>query len=178
MAELMEIERAGEVTIRGKPAVLLGSPVQVGDPAPDFAVVDASYVPVRLSQFHGKPVLINVVPSLETLACATQTKRFDDVVGKLPAGIVIMTVSMDLPFAQKRFCGQHEVTRILVLSDSARREFGVRYGVLLKDRGLLARSVFVVNGKGVVVYRQLVKEMTRQPDYNAALHALRKAAAE
>ena len=170
-------EHAGLVTLKGTPVTLLGTSVAVGDKAPGFRVVDAQFAAVDLAQFRGQPCLISVVPSLDTGVCAAQTHRFDEEVQRLPADAVIMTVSMDLPFAQKRFCESEKVGRIRVYSDHVWREFGLNYGVLIKDMGLLARSVFVIDRNGVVSYRQLVREVTEHPDYEAALAAVRRAAA-
>ena len=169
-------EREGVVTIHGKPAIVLGGDVKVGDAAPDFRAVDGSFQPVRLSSFRGRPCLISAVPSLDTPVCSLQTKRFNDEMQKLPREVLVMTISMDLPFAQKRFCEAEKVDRILVLSDHVWREFGLSYGLLIKDMGLLARSIFVVGKDGRIAYRQIVPELTSHPDYDAALAAVRKAA--
>ena len=169
-------EREGLVTVHGRPVVLLGCDTKVGDAAPDFRVVDAQFQPVRLSSFKGKPCLISAVPSLDTGVCALQTKRFNDEIRDLPPGVIVMTISADLPFAQKRFCEAEKVDRILVLSDHVWHEFGLSYGVLIKDMGLLARSIFVVGRNGHVAYREIVDELTNHPDYDAALAAIRKAA--
>ncbi len=170
------VERSGIVTTKQKPLTLLGPDVRVGDPAPDFRVVDGAFQPVRLSDFAGYAVLISAVPSLDTGVCALQTKRFNDEVATLPKDVIVLTVSMDLPFAQKRFCEFEKVDRVQVLSDHVWREFGASYGTLIKELGLLARSVFVIGKNGRVVYRQIVPEMSEQPDYEAALEALRTAA--
>jgi thiol peroxidase len=164
------------VTVRGAPVTLLGHAVAVGDPAPDFRVVDASFQPVRLLDFKGKVTLISAVPSLDTGVCSAQTKRFNDEAAKLPADVVILTLSMDLPFAQKRFCEAEKVAGLRVLSDHVWREFGLGYGVLMKDRGLLARSIFVVGKDGRVAYEQIVRETSTHPGYDAALAAARQAA--
>ncbi|OGV65945.1 MAG: lipid hydroperoxide peroxidase [Lentisphaerae bacterium RIFOXYB12_FULL_65_16] len=170
-------ERSSLVTMKGKPVTLLGTPVRTGDKAPDFRVVDAMFAPTRMTQFRGKPCLISVVPSLDTGVCALQTKRFNDEVQRLPPDLVVMTISMDLPFAQKRFCASEKVDRIRVLSDHVWREFGLNYGVLIKDMGLLARSVFVIDGNGTVAYEEIVPEISQHPDYDAALAACRRVAA-
>ncbi len=169
-------ERAGVATMKGKPLTLLGPDLQPGVAAPDFRVVDESFEPIRLSDFKGKACLISAVPSLDTGVCALQTKRFNDEVAKLPDDVVLMTVSMDLPFAQKRFCEAEKVDHIQVLSDSVWREFGLRYGVLIKDMGLLSRSIFVVDRQGNIAYKEIVSEVSSHPDYEAALKAIREAA--
>ena len=171
-----DLAPSGSVTIKGTPVAIIGNRVEVGLAAPAFTALDNAFQPVALSQFRGKPVLISAVPSLDTPVCSLQTKRFNDALAELPKDVVILAISMDLPFAQKRFCSQEKVHRIQVLSDSARREFGAGYGVLIKERGLLARSVFVVGKDGVLLYKEIVGELTEHPDYEAALAAIRKAA--
>jgi len=170
------VERNGIVTMKGKALTLLGPDVRVGDPAPGFRVVDGAFQPVRFADFAGRAVLISAVPSLDTGVCALQTKRFNDEIESLPRDVIVLTVSMDLPFAQKRFCELEKVDRVQVLSDHVWREFGASYGILIKDLGLLARSVFVVEKGGRIAYRQIVPEVTEPPDYEAALKALRAAA--
>ena len=170
---LAAIVATAQITMKGNPVTLAGTPVAVGDRAPDFTALDGSFQPVSLGDFKGKTVLISVVPSLDTRVCSLQTKRFHEELAKLPAGVVVMTISMDLPFAQKRFCGQEDIADMVVVSDSARREFGEAYCVLSAERGLLARSFFVVDEVGVVRYAQIVPEITQEPDYDAALAAVR-----
>jgi len=171
-------EHSGLVTMKGKSLTLLGDSVDVGAEAPDFRVVDADFKPVRLSEFKGKVVLISAVPSLDTGVCSLQTKRFNDEAGKLPGDVVILTISTDLPFAQKRFCEAEKVEHIRVLSDSVWREFGSNYGLLIKDMGLLARCVLVIGRDGRVRYKDLVPELSKHPNYESALKATRDAAAE
>ncbi|MDD4869052.1 MAG: thiol peroxidase [Kiritimatiellae bacterium] len=164
------------VTMRGKPLVLLGDQVAVGDTAPDFKTVDGSFKQIKLSDFKGKACLISAVPSLDTQVCALQTKRFNSEVGTLPSSVVMMTISMDLPFAQKRFCEAEKIDRILVLSDHVWHDFGTHYGILIKDMGLLARSVFIVGQNGKLIYKQIVPDLSQQPNYDGALEAVRQAA--
>ena len=171
-------EKSGLVTMKGKPLILCGPSLKVGDRAPDFRVVDAAFAPVRLSQFRGKVCLISAVPSLDTGVCAAQTKRFNDEVQRLPAQVAVMTISLDLPFAQRRFCEAEKVDRIMLLSDSVWREFGLAYGVLIKDMGLLARSIFVIDTGDTVAYEEIVPELANHPDYDAALAACRRLAAK
>ena len=169
-------ERTGVVTLKGNPVTLLGPDIRVGDAAPDFRTVDADFQAVGLADFRGKVCLLSAVPSLDTPVCSVQTKRFNEEAATLPDDVVIVTISMDLPFAQKRFCEAEKVDRIRVLSDHVWREFGLGYGVLIKDMGLLARSVFVVGKDGRLLYKQIVAEATEHPDYDAALAAARNAA--
>jgi thioredoxin-dependent peroxiredoxin len=167
-----------QVTMKGKPVTLLGEPINEGAAAPEFKAVDASFQPVKLSDFKGQVVLISAVPSLDTGVCSIQTKRFNEEAASLPSNVVVLTISEDLPFAQKRFCQTEKVNRIQVLSDSVWREFGARYGILIENMGLLARSVWVVRKDGSVGYRQLVSEIGTEPDYAAALRAVREASAK
>lgn len=165
-------ERAS-VTLGGKTAMLSGTLPEVGQVAPGFRVVDAAFNPVALSDFKGKTVLISAVPSLDTGVCALQTKRFNDEVGKFdPKSVVMLTLSTDLPFAQKRFCKVEGVDNIQVLSDAVWRNFAEEYGLLIEDRGLLARSIFIVDAEGVLRYSELVAEVSKHPNYDAALKAL------
>jgi thiol peroxidase len=172
------VERTGLVTLKGNPAILLGKCVKVGDKAPDFTVVDEGWKPVKLSDFKGKVVLISAVPSLDTPVCSLQTKRFSEEAAKLPANVQVITISEDLPFAQKRFCEiafSSTVGSIKVLSDTVEREFGLRYGLLIKGMSLLARCVIVVGADGVIKYIDLVPEITQHPNYEKALEAARTA---
>ena len=166
-------ERAGLVTMKGEPLTLLGPALTVGDRAPDFTAVDRQWNVVSLDDFRGKVVLISAVPSVDTSVCAVQTRRFNEEAAGLPEGVVIVTISQDLPFALGRFCGAQGIDRIQVLSDHVEADFGLSYGVLIKGMRLLARSVFVVDAEGRIAYVQIVPELTEQPDYEAALNAVR-----
>ena len=169
-------ERTGVVTMQGAPLVLIGPVLTVGQTAPDFRVVDGAFAPVSLEDFAGKVLLITTVPSLDTGVCAKETKRFNDEVENLPSDVVVLTISTDLPFAQKRFCEAEKVSGVRTLSDHVRHSFGLHYGVLLKDMGLLARAVFVVDKGGTLVYQEIVPEVAHEPDCDAALEEARKAA--
>jgi len=166
-------ERTGVVTLQGNPLTLLGPDLKVGDVAPEFRVVDAAFAEVKLSDFRGKTILISAVPSLDTPVCSLQTKRFNEEAERLSDTVAVLTVSQDLPFAQARFCGAENIRKIKVLSDHVHREFGLRFGVLIKENALLARSVWVIGTDGKVGYRQVVPELTDEPDYDAALAAVR-----
>ncbi len=148
---------------------LLGQQVAVGEQAPDFKVVDKNFAPVSLKDFPGQTVLISVVPSLDTGVCSIQTKRFNEEASKLPKNITILTISNDLPFAQKRFCESEKVESVKVLSDSVWRQFGANYGLLIKDMGLLTRAIFIINDQGKIVYKELVENISQHPDYDKAL---------
>jgi thiol peroxidase len=143
--------------------------------APDFTVVNKDFKPIKLSDFSGRVVLISAVPSLDTPVCSVQTKRFNSEAGKLAEQVTVLTISEDLPFAQGRFCSSEKVEGHQVLSDHVYREFGQNYGLLIKDMMLLARTVLVIGKDGVISYRQIVGEVTEEPDYEAALTATKTA---
>jgi len=172
-------DRKGVVMFKGSPVTLAGPEIKPGQAAPDFGAVDNGLQSVRLSDARGKVVILSAVPSLDTPVCDVETRRFNEEAGKLGGGVEVWTVSMDLPFAQKRWCGAAGVTRVKTLSDFRDRAFGQAYGVLLKDgpvAGLLARAVFVVGKDGQVRHVEYVKEVTSEPNYEAALAAARQAA--
>ncbi len=166
-------ERAGAVILGGRPATLLGNELKAGDAAPDFTAVGNDMKPVRLADFRGKVVAISAVPSLDTPICDMETRRFNAEAANLGSDVVILTVSMDLPFAQKRWCGAAGVDRVITVSDHRDASFGTAYGVLIKDVRLLARAVFVVDRQGVIRYTQLVKETGTEPDYAPVLEAVK-----
>ena len=170
------IERIGAITMKGDPLTLVGPDIQVGKIVPDFRVVDMSFAPVHLSDFAGRAVLISAVPSLDTGICSLQTKRFNEEIANLPDDVAIITLSTDLPFAQKRFCEAEKVDRIKILSDSVHRDFALKYGVMIKDMGLLARAIFVIGKDSTLLYKQIVPEVASHPDYDRALAEIRKAA--
>jgi thiol peroxidase len=167
-------ERKGIVASGGKPLTLVGSPVKVGDKAPDFVVIDNDMQPVTFSSFDGKVRIVAAVPSLDTSVCDMETRRFNVEAGKLSPDIAILTVSMDLPFAQKRWCGAAGVTHVTTLSDHRDAAFGQAYGVLVKELRLLARSIFVVDRAGVIRYVEIVDDLTHEPKYEAALEAAKR----
>lgn len=173
----MTKERKGIVTVKGAPVTLVGEEVKVGDRAPDFTVVDNDLNEVRFSSFAGKVVILASVPSLDTPVCDMETRRFNQEAAALGEDVVILTISMDLPFAQKRWCGAAGVTAVKTLSDHREASFGLAYGVLIKELRLLARAIFVVGRDGVVRYVQIVPELSQEPDYEPVLAAARKAAA-
>jgi thiol peroxidase len=162
------------VTMKGNPVTLLGKVPEIGKPAPDFTALDNGLQPVSLDSMKGKIRLISAVPSLDTPVCDMQTRRFNKEAAGLGEEVVILTISMDLPFAQKRWCGAAGVDRVQTLSDHRDASFGQAYGVLIKELRLLARSLFVVDRNGILRYSQLVPEVTTEPDYDSALKAARK----
>ena len=167
-------ERTGIVTMKGSPLTLIGTEVKVGDPAPECELLDNGLSPVALSSFRGKVVVVSSVPSLDTPVCDIETRRFNEEAGTLGSDVVVVTVSMDLPFAQKRWCGAAGVTNVQTLSDHRDAMFGRSYGVLIKELRLLARAVFVVDRGGTIQYIQVVNEITDEPDYEAVLTAVNK----
>jgi thiol peroxidase len=167
-------ERTGLVTMKGNPVTLLGNEVKVGDAAPDFEVVDTGLAPVKFSSFRGKVCVLSAVPSLDTPVCDMETRRFNSEAAQLGDDVEMLTISMDLPFAQARWCGAAGVTRVKTLSDHRDAGFGTAYGVLIKGLRLLARAVFVVDRQGVVSYVELVKEIASEPDYATVLDAVKK----
>ena len=165
-------ERQGVITIHGNPLTLVGDEIKVGAPAPDVELLDNDLNPVKLSAFRGKVLVIASVPSLDTPVCDMETRRFNDEAANLGADIALVTISMDLPFAQKRWCGAAGVKNLQTLSDHRQADFGMAYGVLIKELRLLARAVFIVDQQGTVQYVQLVKEVTNEPNYEEVLQAL------
>jgi len=166
-------ERRGLVTFKGGPMTLLGPEIKVGDKAPDFKVADNSLQPATLNSFRGKIKIISSVPSLDTPVCDMETRRFNEEAGKMPDNVVVLTVSMDLPFAQKRWCAAAGVDKVKTLSDYQGRSFGLAYGVLIKELQLLARVVFIVDDQDIVRYIERVPEMTKEPDYGRVLGAVK-----
>ena len=167
-------ERTGIITIHGNPLTLIGEEIKVGQTAPDCELLDNDLNPVKLSQWRGKVVVLTSVPSLDTPVCDLETRRFNDEAASFGSDVEMVTVSMDLPFAQKRWCGAAGVQRLKTLSDHRQAAFGQAFGVLIKELRLLARAVFILDRQGVVQYTQLVQEVTNEPDYEAVIQALQK----
>jgi len=166
--------RTGLVAMKGQPLTLLGDEVKVGDKAPDFEVVANDLSTARFSSFRGKVCIISSVPSLDTSVCDTMTRRFNQEACNLGEDVVVLTISMDLPFAQKRWCGAADVKNLQTLSDHRQASFGKAFGVLIKELRLLARAVFVIDKEGIIRYTEIVDELTNEPDYDAALKAARQ----
>ena len=167
-------ERDGLVTMKGNPVTLMGTELQVGDKAPDFVAIDNDLNPVSFDSFRGKVCIVSSVPSLDTPVCDMETRRFNDEAGRLGDDVEILTISMDLPFAQKRWCGAAGVDRVQTLSDHRDAAFGQAYGVLIKGLRLLARAVLVIDKEGTIRYIELVKEIASEPDYDAVLTAVKE----
>ena len=160
--------------MRGNPMTLVGPELKAGDAAPDFNVVDSGLKPVTLADTAGHVRIVSVVPSLDTPVCDAQTKRFNEAAASLP-GIDILTVSMDLPFAQKRWCGAFAVDKVKMLSDHKDASFGSNYGTLIKELRIESRAIFVIDRNNRVSYAEYVKEVADHPNYEAALEAARSA---
>jgi thiol peroxidase len=168
-------ERTGLVTMKGSPLTLVGNEVKIGQKAPEAELVANDLSVVKLSSLcRGKVGIVTAVPSLDTAVCDLETRRFNEEAGKLGEDVVILTVSMDLPFAQKRWCGAAGVKNVQTLSDYREATFGKAYGVLIKDLRLLARAVFILDKQGILRYVELVKEVASEPNYDAALNAANK----
>ena len=167
------LERAEAITLHGNPLTLIGQEVAMGSPSPDATLVNNELNEVKLSDYRGKVVVISSVPSLDTPVCDMQTRRFNSEAANLGEDVVILTVSMDLPFAQSRWCGAAGVEQVTTLSDHRDAAFGEAYGLLIKELRLLGRAVLVLDREGVVRYHQLVKEVSEEPDYDAALEAVK-----
>lgn len=169
-------ERKGVVTLKGNPVTLLGPEIKVGDRAPDFRVVDNALAPVTLGDLKGKVKIVSAVPSLDTPICDMETRKFNQEAAKLPGNVVVLTISVDLPFAQKRWCAAAGVEKVKTLSDYQERSFAEAYGVLIKEIKLLSRSLFIIDANDTVRYIQHVKEVSTEPDYEAVLQAAREIA--
>lgn len=163
-----------QATFKGNPLTLAGNTVKVGDKAPDFTLNKDLVTEVSLKDYAGKIKLISVVPSLDTGVCDAQTRRFNEEAVKLGDQVVVLTVSVDLPFAQARWCGAAGIENVVTLSDYKKHSFGQAYGVLIEEFHLLMRSIFVVDANDTVQYVEYLGEMTDHPNYEAAVEAVRK----
>jgi thiol peroxidase len=171
------MERPTAVTVQGNPLTLVGPELKVGDKAPDFNAVDANNKPVTLAGTGSGLRIFSVVPSLDTPVCDAQTRRFNLEAAGLPH-VTILTVSMDLPFAQKRWCDAFAVDHVKMLSDHRDASFGSHYGTLIKELRLESRAIFVVDAANTIRYVEYVGEITNHPNYEAALAAVRQAMAQ
>jgi thiol peroxidase len=167
-------EQTGIVTMKGRGLTLLGDEVKEGRKAPDFEVVANDLSTVKFSSFRGRVCIISSVPSLDTSVCDKMTRKFNEEASALPGDVAVITISMDLPFAQKRWCGAANIDKVQTFSDHRSASFGTAFGVLIKELRLLARAVFVVDKDGTIKYIQLVNEVANEPDYQAVLDAVKK----
>jgi thiol peroxidase len=168
------MERTNATTLMGNPMTLLGPELKAGDKAPSFSAVDSALKPIDLAGTGNSVRIFSVVPSLDTPVCDIQTKRFNDESGKL-TGIEIYSISMDLPFAQKRWCGAFGVDHVKMISDHRDGSFGLAYGTLIKELRIMGRAIFVIGADNVIRYAEYVKEVSEHPNYDAALAAARAA---
>jgi len=171
----MDIERKNATTLKGNPFTLLGSEIKVGQKAPDFSALAGDLSPVTLASSKGKTRLIISVPSLDTPVCDAETRRFNEEAAKL-SGVETLVISVDLPFAQGRFCQTAGIKNVKTLSDHRDVSFGKAYGTLIKELRLLSRAVFIVDASDTVQYVEYVKEVGSHPNYDAALSALKQKA--
>jgi thiol peroxidase len=169
------MSRAGAVTFKGTPLTLVGQAVSAGQAAPDFTLhyFEDGMQPISLADVKGKPTLLSVVPSLDTPVCQMQTKKFNESLGALGDSINAITVSLDLPFAMNRFCGAENITNIRSGSDYQNRSFGKNWGTLIEELLILCRAIFVLDADGKITHAEYVSEVTDEPDYDAALAALK-----
>ena len=167
-------ERTGLVTMKGNGITLVGNEIKEGDKTPDFTALDNDLKPVSLSDYAGKILIISTTPSLDTPVCDMQVRRFSNEATSLGKDVSILNISMDLPFAQKRWCGTAGVDRVITLSDHRDASFGMAYGLLIKELRLLARAVLVIDRDSTIRYMELVKEVTTEPDYESALNAVKE----
>jgi thiol peroxidase len=169
----MAQERTGVATLKGNPITLIGPELKAGDTAPDFKVNKDLMTEVSLADYAGKVKLISVVPSLDTGVCDAQTRRFNTEAATLGDNVVILTISVDLPFAQSRWCGAAGIDKVITLSDYKTKSFGQEYGVLIKELQLDMRSIFVLDANNKITYVEYLKEMTEHPNYDAAIAAVK-----
>ncbi|MFJ8237194.1 thiol peroxidase [Ureibacillus sp. NPDC094379] len=162
-----------QITFKQNQVTLLGNEVKVGDKAPDFTVLANDLSKVTLKDSEGKIRLFVVVPSLDTGVCDAEVRRFNEEAAGLGENVVIYTVSVDLPFAQKRWCGAAGIDNVVTVSDHRDLSFGKAYGVAIEELRLLARSIFVVDAEGTVTYVEYVPESTNHPNYEAAIEAVK-----
>lgn len=166
-------ERTGLVTFVGKPVTLTGTPIETGQVAPDFTGINQALEPVSLSSFKGKKVVLAIYPSIDTGVCQKQNRKFNEI-ASAREDVVVISISLDLPFAQKRFCAAEGLEKIVTLSDYREREFGLKYGYLIKELALLARGTVVIDQEGIVRLVEIVPEIAQEPDYEATLALLEK----
>ncbi|HBR17093.1 MAG: lipid hydroperoxide peroxidase [Deltaproteobacteria bacterium RIFCSPLOWO2_12_FULL_43_16] len=168
------MERKGIVTIKGNPLTLIGPELKTGSKAPDFTVVDGTLNNISLKDFAGKIKVVSVTPSLDTPVCDMQARRFNQEAANLPDNVVVLNISMDLPFAISRFCATAGIDKVKTFSDHRDASFGAAYGVLTKELRLLARSIFIIDKDNIIKYAEIVPELTNHPDYEKALGIVKK----
>ena len=165
------IERPGATTLKGNPLTVLGPELKAGEKAPDFQAIDDGLKPANLASTGHGVRIFSVVPSLDTPVCDAQTKRFNEEASKLPE-LSIYTFSMDLPFAQKRWCGAYGVDHVHMISDHRTGSFGENYGTLIKELRIESRAIFVVGPDNKIKYVEYVREVGSHPNYDAVIDAV------
>jgi thiol peroxidase len=168
-------ERPNGITFKGSPMTLVGPEIKVGDTAPDFTVVGTDMSDISKDDYKGKVLVLSVAPSVDTPVCANQTRTFNEKATQLSDDVAILSVSLDLPFALKRFCAAEGIDNVAAASDYKHRQFGEAYGVYIKELGLLGRAVFVIDQDGKVAHAQYCPEVAEEPDYDAALESVKAA---
>lgn len=166
------MERKDTITFQGNPLTLVGKEIKVGDIAPNFTVIKNDLSSISLDSLKGKTVVISAMPSIDTPVCEMQTIRFNREASKLE-DVVILTVSMDLPFALNRFCGTKGIENAVTTSDYKDREFANSYGLYIKELGLISRAVIIVDRDGKIVYTEYLREITEEPNYEVAMEILK-----
>ncbi|MDQ6423293.1 thiol peroxidase [Paenibacillus sp. LHD-117] len=167
----MAQERTGVATLKGNPITLLGPELKVGDKAPDFSLNKSLTEVVSLQDYAGKVKLVSVVPSIDTGVCDAQTRRFNEAAAGLGDNVIVLTVSVDTPFAQARWCAAAGIDKVVMLSDYKNNSFGESYGVLIKEFALDMRAIFVLDGDNTIKYVEYLSEMTEHPNYESAIEA-------
>lgn len=169
------MSRSGAITFKGNPMTLAGAAVESGQPAPDFTLhfFKDGMQTLTLADLKGKPSLLSVVPSLDTPVCAMQTKKFNETLSGMGDQVNAVTISLDLPFGMNRFCGAEDITNMQVASDYQDRNFGQNWGTLIEELKILCRAIFVLDKDGKVVHAEYVSEVAEEPNYDAAMDALK-----
>lgn len=168
------MERYGIVKFKGNPLTLVGNELGIGDSAPDFVVLDGDLKEIGLKDFSGKIKIISVTPSLDTPDCDMQARRFNQEAANLPEDVVVLNISMDLPFAISRFCTVAGIDKVKAFSDHRDASFGRAYGVLIKELRLLTRAIFIIDRDNLIRYIEIVPEITDQPDYDRAIKEVKR----
>ncbi|MGB2578380.1 thiol peroxidase [Elusimicrobium simillimum] len=159
-----------DIKSNGTPITILGQELKTGDKAPDFVLIKNDMTEAKLQDFIGKPVIMSIVPSVDTPVCSIETRRFNNEATK-HKNVTFLTISKDLPFAQARWCAAQDVKDLITLSDYRNPDFGLDYGVLIKETALLTRAVYVLDNKGIIQYIEFVEDISKEPDYKAAIDA-------
>ncbi|GKU79785.1 thiol peroxidase [Paenibacillus sp. L3-i20] len=167
----MTQERAGVATLKGNPITLVGPELKIGEAAPDFELNKSLVETVSLQDYAGKVKLVSVVPSIDTGVCDAQTRRFNEAAASLGDNVVVLTVSVDTPFAQSRWCAAAGIDKVVMLSDYKENSFGKSYGVLIKELALDMRSIFIIDNNNTIQYVEYLSEMTEHPNYEQAIEA-------